>query len=185
MPPKNSTQQVLKRHMTAVDSSDIDAILVGYDHKQPSSIFSRSLFVAGLVVAPMMLVAMWGLFPDPIFVMVGFVFSCLILGYIACHLSLRVRDEGDCLVLRFGPIPLFFKRFWYVETTAVEPSRFTIFDGWGVYYRGYTSLWGWTYSVGGFGFVKVQMGRQTVRIGTDDVEGLVAFLRTKIAEPTP
>jgi hypothetical protein len=96
-----------------------------------------------------------------------------------CPQYVEVRDKGDCLALRYGPIPLFHKRFPYSKMTAVEASRSTVFDGWGIHYL---PARGWTYNLWGFGCVKVQMGKKTVRIGTDDVRGLVVFLRGKIGE---
>jgi len=92
---------------------------------------------------------------------------------------LLIRDEGDHLTLHYGPVPLFWKRFPYSQMTAVEPSRSNILDGWGIHW---VPGRGWTYNLWGFDCVKVQMGKKTVKIGTDDVDGLVAFLRGKIGE---
>jgi hypothetical protein len=44
--------------------------------------------------------------------------------------SLTIRDEGDCLALRFGPLPLLRKRIRYADITGVEVGRTTILDGW-------------------------------------------------------
>ncbi|MEI8198306.1 MAG: hypothetical protein WCI73_20625 [Phycisphaerae bacterium] len=94
-----------------------------------------------------------------------------------CFHYLLVCDEGDYLALRFGPIPFFSKRLPYAQMTAVEPARSTFLDGWGIHY---TPGRGWIYNLWGFDCVKVQMGKKTVRIGTDDVPGLVAFLKRRI-----
>ena len=39
---------------------------------------------------------------------------------------------------------------------------------------------GWTYNLWGFDCVVVRQGNKTTRVGTDDVAGLLAFLRTKV-----
>ena len=44
---------------------------------------------------------------------------------------------------------------------------------------------GWTYNLSGFNCVKLSVGRKTVRIGTDDVQGLLAFLDGKVTGRIP
>ena len=95
-----------------------------------------------------------------------------------CFHTLTVEDEGRQLALRFGPLPLFRKRFAYDQMTGVEPGRTRLLDGWGIHY---VPGRGWTYNLWGYDCVKVELGRKTVRIGTDDVDNLVAFLQSKIA----
>jgi hypothetical protein len=101
--------------------------------------------------------------------------------------SLTVRDEGDCLALRYGPLPAFRKQIRYTDITAVEPGRTSIIDGWGIHYLPGR---GTTYNLWGFGCVKLSLGRKVIRVGSDDVENLVTFLRGKIGasprrEPFP
>lgn len=90
---------------------------------------------------------------------------------------LRVRDEGEFLVLRYGPLPAFFKRFRLADITAVEIGRSSLIDGWGIHW---CPGRGWTYNLWGFRCVKLRVGAQTVRIGTDDPEGLAAMLQSRI-----
>ena len=92
--------------------------------------------------------------------------------------SLTIRDEGQWLALRFGPLPILRKRFRYDAITAVEAGRTKIIDGWGIHY---IPGRGWTYNIWGFACVKLTLGRKIVRIGTDDAENLATFLREKIA----
>lgn len=92
--------------------------------------------------------------------------------------SLTVRDEGDRLALRFGPLPLLRKRIRYADITSVEAGRTSFIDGWGIHY---ILGRGWTYNIWGFGCVKLTLGKKVIRVGSDDVENLAAFLRTKIA----
>jgi hypothetical protein len=45
-----------------------------------------------------------------------FLFCALLFG------SLPIRDEGEWLALRYGPLPIIRKRFRYADNTAVEPG---------------------------------------------------------------
>lgn len=91
--------------------------------------------------------------------------------------QLTVCDEGKCLAIRYGILPVFRKLIPYSEITSVERGRSSILDGWGIHWvpgRGFTyNLWGFDCAV-----LKVQ-GR-VVRVGSDDAEKLVAFLRERV-----
>lgn len=89
---------------------------------------------------------------------------------------LTVRDEGQWLALRYGPLPLFRKRIRYADITSVEPGQSKIIDGWGIHY---VPGRGWTYNLWGFDCVKLTLGKKTIRVGTDDVAGLTEFLKGK------
>ncbi len=104
---------------------------------------------------------------------VGLLF--LLLG--AAFQHLRVFDADDRLALRFGPLPLLRGEIRYASITAVDAGRSSIIDGWGIHW---IPGRGWTYNLWGFDCVVVRQGSRTVRVGTDDVSGLLAFLRTKI-----
>jgi hypothetical protein len=107
-----------------------------------------------------------------LFVIVGLMFG-----------SLTVRDEGPWLALRFGPLPVFRKRIRYADITSVEPGRTAFIDGWGIHY---IIGRGWTYNLWGFGCVKLTLGKKVIRIGSDDVDNLAEFLRSKKATtPSP
>jgi hypothetical protein len=90
--------------------------------------------------------------------------------------SLTVRDEGEHLSLRYGPLPLLRKRVRYADITAVEPGRTSLIDGWGIHYIPWR---GWTYNIWGFGCVKLTLGKKVIRVGSDDVENLAEFLKKK------
>jgi hypothetical protein len=94
-----------------------------------------------------------------------------------CVGYLIVRDEGDFLALRFGPLPIFRRLIAFSKITAVEPSRSTVFDGWGIHY---IPGRGMTYNLWGFDCVKMRVDNRTIRVGTDDVQGLVRFLKEKV-----
>jgi hypothetical protein len=91
-----------------------------------------------------------------------------------CFRSLSVRDAGDRLVLRFGPLPIFSKSIPYASITAVEVSRSTLIDGWGIHW---IPGRGWIWNLWGFDCVRIEQGGRAFRIGTDDAEGLAEFLR--------
>ncbi len=90
---------------------------------------------------------------------------------------LEVTDRGDHLLARFGPLPSFYKRVYYAELQSVEPGRSKLIDGWGVHW---VPTRGWTFNLWGFDCVELMVSGQPMRIGTDDVDQLVAFLRGKI-----
>jgi hypothetical protein len=152
-----------------------------YNHRQTGYLY----LIVFVVVAPAMgwiaflvkplfrFQPMWML----MFIAVPVVTTAFIFGFFR---FLVVRDEGDHLAVRYGPLPLFYRRLLYSEMTAVKAGRSTILDGWGIHYG---IGMGWKYSVWGFDYVNVQMGNTSVRIGTDDVEGLVGFLNAKLQSP--
>ena len=106
--------------------------------------------------------------------------SMLVLAVSFHHLT--VADEGYQLAIRFGPLPLFRKRIWYEDIREVETGRSTFLDGWGIHWspRG-----GWIWNISGRDCVVIRLKRGTIRVGTDDPEGLVAFLKRRIAAHGP
>ena len=128
------------------------------------AIFAVGLFVRDAPMVPYILAA-----AGSITVLAGLMFG---------HLT--VRDEGEHLAVRFGPLPVFQTRIAYAQMTSVEPDRTSVIDGWGIHYIPWR---GATYNLWGFGCVKITLNGRVIRIGTDDVKGLTAFLQTKISEP--
>ena len=94
-----------------------------------------------------------------------------------CFMKLTVRDESDALAVRFGPFPLFFTRVPYEKMRQARPDRTKVLDGWGIHYLPGR---GTTYNIWGFDCVRVDLENRTIRIGTDDVENLVAFLHGRM-----
>ena len=90
---------------------------------------------------------------------------------------LTVRDDGEQLVVEYGPLPLFRKRIPYAEMAAAAPARSSFIDGWGIHWGPGE---GWIYNLWGFDCVKIALARTAIRIGTDDPANLTAFLRGKI-----
>lgn len=91
---------------------------------------------------------------------------------------LTVADQGNRLSIGFGPIPIFRRAVKYEDIKSVEVGRTTILDGWGIHMslRG-----GWVWNLWGRECAVLQLKRGTLRVGTDDADNLVAFLRTRIA----
>jgi hypothetical protein len=90
---------------------------------------------------------------------------------------LTVEDEGDQLAIRFGPFPLFHKRIRYDSIRDVEKGRTTVLDGWGIHWIPWR---GWVWNIWGFDCVVLHLNGGTLRVGTDDPDGLVEFLRSRI-----
>jgi hypothetical protein len=90
---------------------------------------------------------------------------------------LTVSDEVHQLLIRFGPFPLFRKRFWYDDIIDVEKGRITLIDGWGIHW---VPRRGWIWNIWGYDCVIIRHRRGTFRVGTDDPDGLVKFLRSRI-----
>ena len=91
--------------------------------------------------------------------------------------TMTVRDEGDHLSVRYGPLPVFVKNIRYSEIESVEPDRTKFIDGWGIHW---VPGRGTTYNLWGFDCVKLEVGNRVIRIGSDDVDNLVEFLRAKL-----
>jgi hypothetical protein len=148
---------------------------MSYDHTQKAPLY-LILLVAGAVLVLAGLTAPGG---RPIVPLMNFVLAVwFVLGAFAFK-SLRVRDEGDCLAIRFGPLPVFRRRIPYSQITGAEAGRSSFLDGWGVHWGPGR---GWIYNLYGFDCVVVRLGKKTLRIGTDDMAGLVAFLNSKIGD---
>jgi len=143
----------------------------GYHHTQRGIIQPILLAVAVVFVATACVVR--GAPPlRPAFLAAAMVFVLLLfaLG------TLTVRDDGDRLAVRFGPLPLFKKTIPYADMTDVERDRSTFLAGWGIH----RTRRGWLWNVGGFDCVRIAMGERSTLVGTDDPDGLVAFLRSKL-----
>ena len=144
---------------------------MNYEHTQRGWIH-RILFVVAIVLAVGACLARG---EPPVAWVVLLVAVILAVSALMCG-SLTVRDEGEWLALRFGPLPILRKRIRYADITAVEPDQTKIIDGWGIHYV----LWrGATYNIWGFDCVKLTLGSRVIRIGTDDVQRLTEFLRIR------
>jgi len=144
----------------------------GYAHTQKGIVQPICLVTAAaLVLVAALARRAPGLMP-------GMLFGAGILAALSFAFAhLRVRDDGDRLRVAFGPLVLFRKSIPYAEITGVEKARSTFWNGWGIHRTGK----GWLWNIGGYDCVWIRMGDKATLIGTDDPDGLAAFLEARIA----
>jgi hypothetical protein len=150
---------------------------------RPPDTYNRTqrgpLYLITLAVAVVVLAMAWSLRGDP-----ASFHSLLILAGIFFLVSLMfkhltIRDEGEHLAVRYGPLPCFRRMIPYVEISSADPDRTSWLDGWGIHWvpgRGYT------YNLWGFGCVRLVTRGRVIRIGSDDVDNLLNFIRQRIRE---
>ena len=146
--------------------------LMQYEHTQRAPLYLVVYLTGGIMAATAWTVPM----PTSIALLLVGIAAIMVL-LAESFRYLRVRDEGEHLGVRYGPLPLFFRRIRYADITAVEPDRTKIIDGWGIHY---IVGRGWTFNLWGFDCVKLTLGKKVIRLGTDDVENLTEFLRSRI-----
>jgi len=145
-----------------------------YDHTQTAPLY---LVLVGAGAA--MLVGAW-LIPVWIVQIILLSIGGLMFVLAACIGRLAVSDEGDRLLIRFGPLPLFRRRILYADIESVERSRTTILDGLGIHL---SPGGGWTWNLWGFDCVDVYFKTGSrIRIGTDAPEGLETFLKQRVSQ---
>lgn len=91
----------------------------------------------------------------------------------ASFATLTVRDAGDRLEVRFGPLPVFGTSVVYDDIRSVRRARSRWIDGWGIHWLPGR---GWTFNIWGMDCVELTTARRRLRIGTDDPEGLERWL---------
>ena len=143
-----------------------------YEHTQKAPLY---LLLA--VIASSILVAGWFI-PEPVAQLImatsGGLTAILALGF----RQLTVRDEGENLLVCFGPLPLFWRRVRYAEMERAVQTRSSWLDGWGIHM---SPSGGWTWNLWGFDCVDVHLTRgRKLRLGTDDAVELAAFLKQQI-----
>ena len=131
--------------------------------------------------AAILFVAAWLSRGDPVIAPILVVSGCVVVVFALSFRYLAVVDEGDTIVLRYGPLPLFRRSIPYAEISSVTAGKSSLIDGWGIHY---VPGRGWTYNLWGFDCAVVDQGGKIIRIGSDDVENLVDFLNRRI-QATP
>ncbi len=156
-----------------------------YEHRQYGSWWVMFVVLAlGLFGLTATLIASEGIKLHVTLVLAGtgacFLIVAAMLGY------LDVRDKGDRLSVRLGPLALFGTAIRYEDIESVGPTRTTMLYGFGVH--GLPGLF-LVLNVWGFDAVQLRMRRRhgiwfakTVIIGTDDLDELLAFLQDKIGQ---
>lgn len=154
----------------------INATIPTYKHIQKAPWYVLLYFLGVL-----MIVVGWLLLEELIPAMILFAAGVfmLLLGTSFQHLS--VADQGDHLLVRFGPLPLFQNRIKYADIRDVETGRTILLDGWGIHMsiRG-----GWVWNLSGWNCVVIHRHKGVIRIGTDDPVNLAEFLKQKIGNPS-
>jgi hypothetical protein len=94
---------------------------------------------------------------------------------------LTVKDEGDRLTIRFGPLLLFRRTVQYADIERVEVGRTPLLDGCGGIH--YSIRGGWVWNLWGRDCIVVHLKKGGVlRIGTDDSLNLASLVEPKIAQ---
>ncbi|MFT5325010.1 MAG: hypothetical protein ACI8P0_002876 [Planctomycetaceae bacterium] len=142
-----------------------------YEHTQRSPLHLMLMAVAGILAGQAVIAQQ----EQPARIVLLCV-AALFIFLAACFAELTVRDEGERLVLRYGPLPLFGWTFFWNDIESAEAGRTSWIDGWGIHWipgRGTTfNLWG-------FDCVLLRVKGKVVRIGTDDAKALAQFIRSK------
>ena len=142
-----------------------------YHHTQRAPL---CLLLYGLAIT--LLVLAWVLRQEPVLAWVFPITGLIVLVLAASFHHLTVADEGDHLSVSFGPLPLFRRTVRYDDIEQVEIGKTTLLDGWGIHMslRG-----GWVWNLWGWDCVVLRLRNGTLRVGTDDAENLVKFLRER------
>jgi hypothetical protein len=149
----------------------------GYRHTQKGP-WWMFLYAFGAV----MLAVAWVTWPEvPAVPVIMLVSGTLMLVAGTSFQHLIVADEGEHLAIRFGPLPLFRKLIRYEHMRAVERERTTAMEGWGVRFRlSGEQIW----NIWGRDCVAIRHGETTL-VGTDDADGLLRFLKTRLPAAAP
>lgn len=119
------------------------------------------------------------LVPDPVVNVAHAGVAVLVLFFAFCFGHMTVSDEGEHLAVRYGPLPVFRKRIRYADITEVERGRSSIIDGWGIHWIPWR---GTTYNLWGFDCAELVVKGRKLRIGSDDADALVSFLRGRMSQ---
>ena len=143
-----------------------------YRHTQTAPI---AWLLYPLVVAQLVLA--WYLREHTVIVAILLPTAALVLVLAWSFKQLTIQDEGDYLGIGYGPLPIFYKRFAYDTIEHAKRSRTKIIDGWGIHW---VPGRGMTYNLWGFDCIRLTINGKTVRLGTDDPEGLLEAVEAKL-----
>ncbi len=93
--------------------------------------------------------------------------------------QMTVSDQGDHLLIEFGPLNWIHKRIAYSRIKHCEVDKTILIDGWGIHW---VPGRGWTFNIWGFQCVKCRTERNVLRIGTDQPQQLAELIQSKIRE---
>ena len=92
--------------------------------------------------------------------------------------ALTTRCDRETLTIGFGPIPLIKRQIRVRDIHAARAAQSSWIDGWGIHW---VPGRGWTWNIWGFECVELETSAGSIRVGTDDAPGLVAFLTPLIS----
>lgn len=93
--------------------------------------------------------------------------------------QLKVEERGESLLVRFGPVPLISRSIRYADIVSAELYQGGLLkDGLGTL----PTSKGWSWNVGGTNRVRLVLKRGSFIIGTDDDEGLLEHINSKLEQ---
>ena len=90
-----------------------------------------------------------------------------------CFANLTVRDDGERMLIAFGPLRFVRRGIRYDDVVSFRRARSRIIDGWGIHW---SPTHGWIWNIDGRDCVEVLLRGGRFRVGTDDPGGLVKHL---------
>lgn len=142
-----------------------------YEHTQPGPV---CMILYGAAVGTIAL----GLFVrEPAALVICAAAAAVLTLVAASFQQLTVRDEGDWLLVAFGPLPVFRRKVRYEDIVCVDVGRTRLVDGWGIHK---SSQGGWVWNIWGFDCVTLTLKKSRLQIGTDDPHNLAEFLTSRI-----
>lgn len=147
---------------------------MGYAHTQSGRL--QWVLWAAAVLCVIGAFVVWGEEPWAAWVCIGC--AAVLVLFVFSFSTLTVRDEGDVLAIRFGPLPFWKRRVPYASIADARPGRSRLVDGWGIHWFPGR---GWTWNLWTFDCVEMTVDGKPFRVGTDDKENLATFLRERTA----
>src|SRR5262245_4094520 len=155
---------MLSEHPPTMDQMDTVSKTSAYDHTQHAP-----LWLIVEAAACYFFLAAWFVRTIP-----GLLATMCLVGVLMAALGLSfhhltVRDRGEGLEVRFGPLPFFLTLLPYTDMRGVEVGRTMILESWGIHAspRG-----GWAWNLWGRECVIVSRKQGVFVIGTDDSANL-------------
>lgn len=133
------------------------------------------------IIAIFLLIAIWFL-PNDRFMeqLVMFIVGGILVLVSLTFRTLTIQDQGSHLLVCFGPWRLFRRRIAFEQISSAEAGQTALIDGLGYHWIPFR---GWTLNIAGRDCVTLQMlNGSTIRLGTDDVPGLLAAIQAKIIQ---
>lgn len=151
-----------------------DTSAARYSHTQ-----SGRIHILLELVAIVLLAIIW-LLPDAeILLLVALTLAGGILFLLAMMFrTLTIREEDNSLLAKFGPLGVFRRRMPFEKMLSAEAGKTSFIDGLGYHW---IPGRGWTMNIAGSDCVIIRLvNGSTLRLGTDDVPGLLAVIERRL-----